>query len=48
MTRLIMTALLSVAVLATAAPAMAGPYGDALSEAAEAGHITPHGVWDSK
>ena len=50
MTRLIMSALLTAAVLASGAPAFAAPsdYGNALRAAAQAGHITPHGVWDGK
>ncbi len=50
MTRLILSALLTAAVLSASAPAFAGPseYGNALREAAASGNITPHGVWDSK
>ena len=47
MTRLIMTALLSVAVLATAGPAMSVPSGDARQATAEAGSIAPYGVWQN-
>jgi hypothetical protein len=37
-------------VFALPAPSVAGPqhYGNALSEAATNGTITPHGVWDSR
>ena len=48
MTRLIMSALFTAAVISTSAPAFAGPFSDALHEAAQAGQITPHGVWDGK
>ena len=50
MTRLIMSALFTAAVISTSAPAFAGPFsdGNALHEAAQAGQITPHGVWDGK
>jgi hypothetical protein len=44
----IIFALLTVFVLPS--PSFAGPqqYGNALSEAASNGTITPHGVWDSR
>jgi len=44
----IVFALLTVFVLPS--PSFAGPqqYGNALSEAASNGTITPHGVWDSR
>jgi len=47
---MILPALLSVALLTLAAPTFAGPpvFGNALQQAAEAGLITPRGVWDSK
>jgi hypothetical protein len=50
MARLIMSALLTTAVLSLGAPAFADPSnsGHALRAAAEAGHITPRGVWDGK
>ena len=49
MTRSILSTLVT-ALVALSAPAFANPssYGDALREAAAAGQITPHGVWDSK
>jgi hypothetical protein len=34
--------------LATSALAGPTPYGQALRDLAAAGHITPHGIWDSK
>jgi hypothetical protein len=49
MNRLILSTLV-IAAAALGAPAFANPssYGNALREAAAAGQITPHGVWDSK
>jgi hypothetical protein len=50
MTRTILSSFLFAIILASAAPAFAGPGGfeNALKVSAEAGSITPHGVWDSK
>jgi hypothetical protein len=47
MTRLILSTIV-LATIALGAPAFADPYGNALREAANAGQITPHGVWDGK
>jgi hypothetical protein len=50
MARKILSWFLFAIFLSTAAPAVASPgrFENALKVAAEAGSITPHGVWDSK
>ena len=50
MTRTILSSFLFAIILSSAAPAFADPgqFEPALRFAAEAGHITPHGVWDGK
>jgi hypothetical protein len=50
MTRTILSSFPFVIILSSAAPAFAGPgqFEPALRFAAEAGYITPHGVWDGK
>ena len=50
MARLVIFALVASAIVAMNTPSFAGParYGEALHDAAEAGQITPRGVWDSK
>jgi len=47
MDRLIMTALFSAALLATAASAMATPYAASGQQAAEAGRAASFGVWEN-
>lgn len=47
MTKIITSAVLAITLIAGAASANAG-YGDALREAAQAGSLTPHGVFDGK
>lgn len=50
MTRLILSTIAAVAALSLSAPAFASPagHGNALSDDAAAGQLTPHGVWDGK
>lgn len=50
MTRTILSSFLFAIILSSSAPAFAGPgsFENALKTSAEAGTITPHGVWDSK
>lgn len=42
--------LVSSALIGSAVPALANPinYGNALKQAAEAGQLTPRGIWDAK